>query len=140
PPGRPGCQRACLAGGAAGPHPCPPGGGACLDGSHVGVIHVSLSPLTTGTASKTDPGGNFCPGQSNSGGHMFGCFGSTACRTITENGAPAGALTPGAPASATPAAGVSPGPPGNGLAHAAADLPGPGAVSLPGKFTVSSIQ
>src|SRR5262245_40802554 len=133
-----GYTRDCLTGGADGTHPCTPGGGACLDGSHVGGIHVSLSPLTTGTASKTDPGGNFCPGQSNTGGHMFGCFGSTACRTITENGAPAGAITAGTPASATLAAVFCIGATGTGPVAASADWPGPGAVSLPGNFTVSS--
>jgi len=51
---------------------------------------ADLSPLTTGTSSKTSPTGNFCPGQTNKNGHLFGCFGSSACRTITENGAAAG--------------------------------------------------
>src|SRR4029077_20350458 len=81
-----GYTRDCLTGGTDGTHPCTPGGGACIDGSHVGVIKVNQSPRTTGTASKTDPNGNFCPGQSNANGHQFGCFGSSACRTITENG------------------------------------------------------
>jgi hypothetical protein len=135
-----GYTRDCLTGGADGTHPCTPGGGACLDGSHVGVIAVSLSPLTTGTASKTDPNGNFCPGQSNAGGHKFGCFGKDTCRTITENGASAGAITAGTPASATLAAVFCIGATGNGLVDASADLPGPGAVSLPGNFTVHSIQ
>src|SRR4029077_3203173 len=87
-----GYTRDCPTGGTDGTHPCTPGGGACIDGSHVGVINVNLSPLTTATATKTDPGGNFCPGQSNTGGHQFGCFGSPTCTTITENGSPAGPL------------------------------------------------
>jgi len=97
---------------------------------------VNLSPLTTGTASKTDPAGNFCPGQSSTGGHMFGCFGSSACRTITENGAASGPITTGTPASATLAAVFCIGATGNGLVDASADLPGPGAIALPGTFTV----
>src|SRR5215469_16106376 len=56
------------------PCTCNAGGGFCLDGSHVGPINVNLSPLSTGTSVLTDPGGNFCPGQSNVGGHQFGCF------------------------------------------------------------------
>jgi hypothetical protein len=98
------------------------------------MINVNLSPLTTGSASKTDPAGNFCAGQGNTGGHAFGCFGSSACRTITENGAAAGAITPGNPASATLASVFCIGATGNGLVDASADLPGPGAVSLPGSF------
>src|SRR5262249_6978701 len=126
-----GYTRDCLTGGTDGTHPCTPGGGQCIDGSHVGVIQVSLSPLTTGTASKTNATGNFCPGQSNVNGHAFGCFGSSACRTITENGSPAGAITPGSPSSATLAAVFCIAATGNGLVDASADLPGPGAVSLP---------
>src|SRR5262249_22583289 len=68
-----GYTRDCPTGGTDATHPCTPGGGACIDGSHVGVIQVSLSPLTTGTASKTNATGNFCPGQSNTSGHAFGC-------------------------------------------------------------------
>jgi hypothetical protein len=127
-----GYTRDCLTGGTDGTHPCTPGGGACIDGSHVGPINVDLSPLTTGTASKTDSGGNFCPGQTNTGGHMFGCFGSTACRTITENGVPYGPVVTGTPGPATLASVFCIAATGNGLVDASADLPGPGAVSLPG--------
>ena len=83
----------------------------------------------------TNGTGNFCPGQTNTGGHMFGCFGSAACRTITENGVASGAISTGTPASATLAAVFCIGATGNGLVDASADLPGPGAVSLPGSFT-----
>jgi len=127
-----GYTRDCPTGGTDGTHPCTPGGGACIDGSHVGPINVDLSPLTTGTASKTDPGWNFCPGQTNTGGHMFGCFGSTACRTITENGVPYGPVVTGTPGPATLASVFCIQATGNGLVDASADLPGPGAVSLPG--------
>jgi hypothetical protein len=132
-----GYTRDCPTGGADGTHPCTPGGGACIDGSHVGPINVNLSPLTTGTASMTNATGNFCPGQSNTSGHMFGCFGSSACRTITENGVPAGTITAGTPAGATLASVFCIGATGNGLVDASADLPGPGAVSLPGTYTVN---
>jgi hypothetical protein len=130
-----GYTRDCPTGGVDGTHPCTPGGGQCLDGSHVGVINVNLSPLSTGTSVLTDPGGNFCPGQSNTGGHMFGCFGSTACRTITENGS-AAMVTPGVPSPTKLASTFCIGMTGNGLVDASADLPGPGAVSLPGTFNL----
>jgi hypothetical protein len=131
-----GYTRDCPTGGADATHPCTPGGGQCIDGSHVGTINVNLSPLTTGTAVKTDPNGNFCPGQSNLNGHKFGCFGSGSCVTITENGSPAGPITNGTPSGVTLASVFCIGATGNGLVDASADLPGPGAVSLPGKYTV----
>jgi len=111
------------------PCTCLPGGGACLDGSHVGVIPINLSPLTTGPASATNATGLFCPSQPHAG-----CFGSSACRTITENGKAAGAVTPGTPASATLASVFCIAATGNGLVDASADLPGPGAIALPGTF------
>ncbi|HKA29510.1 MAG TPA: hypothetical protein VKH82_09055, partial [Candidatus Binatia bacterium] len=98
-------------------------------------INVNLSPLSTGTSVLTDPGGNFCPGQSNVGGHQFGCFGSTACRTITEKGSQS-MITPGVPSATTLASTFCIGATGNGLVDASADLPGPGAVSLPGTFNL----
>jgi hypothetical protein len=131
-----GVTRDCPTGGADATHPCTPGGGACIDGSHVGVILIDLSPLSTGTATMTNATGAFCPGQTNSGGHLFGCFGSTACRTITENGVAAGAVTTGIPASATLTSVFCIGATGNGLVDASADLPGPGAIALPGTFLV----
>jgi hypothetical protein len=138
-----GLTRDCLTGGSAGtgcgssgtdPCPCTAGGGLCVDGSHVGVIGVNLSPLTTGTATATDAGGLFCPGQ---GAAQVGCFGSQACRTITENGVPAGPITPGTPATATLASVFCISATGNGSVDATANLPGPGAVSLPGTFVVN---
>ncbi len=112
--------------------PCTVGGGNCCDGSHVGPINVNLSPLTTGAASDTDAGGIFCPGQTSAG-----CFGQGSCRTITENGAPAGPITVGTPSSATLASVFCIAASGNGLVDASAALPGPGAVSLPGTFEVN---
>jgi hypothetical protein len=98
------------------------------------VISVNLTPLTTGAASDTDAGGLFCPGQ---GAAQVGCFGSTACRTITENGVAAGAITPGTPSGATLASVFCIAATGNGLVDASANLPGPGAVALPGTFVVN---
>ena len=112
--------------------PCTPGGGLCIDGSHVGVISVNLTPATTGTSSVTNAGGLFCPGQLTAG-----CFGLSACRTITENGAAAGPLSIGTPANATLGSVFCIGATGNGLVDASANLPGPGAVSLPGTFTAN---
>ena len=52
----------------------------CLDGSHVGVITVNLSPLTTGTASRPIRW-SLLPGPGSYAGRpQDGCFGSTACR------------------------------------------------------------
>jgi hypothetical protein len=130
-----GYTRDCLTGGTDGTHPCTPGGGACIDGSHVGPINVNLSPLTTGTSVLTNATGNFCPGQTNTGGHAFGCFGSTACRTITESGA-ATMINPGTPTATKLASTFCLVASGNGLVDASADLPGPGAVSLPGTFNL----
>jgi len=127
-----GVTRDCPTGGTDGSHPCTPGGGQCIDGSHVGVINVNLSPLTTGTATSTNAGGLFCPSQTHAG-----CFGSAACRTITENGAAAGAVSVGTPAGATLASTFCIAATGNGLVDASADLPGPGAVSLVGTFTAN---
>jgi hypothetical protein len=129
-----GITRDCPTGGTDGTHPCTPGGGLCIDGSHVGVIAIDLSPLTTGSASMTDAAGLFCPGQGMGSTGLAGCFGSGACRTITENGAAAGTVTPGVPANATLASVFCIASTGNGLVDASADLPGPGAIALPGTF------
>jgi hypothetical protein len=129
-----GLTRDCPTGGADGTHPCTPGGGNCIDGSHVGPIAVNLSPLTTGTANKTSATGLFCPGQGPAAGpgHLAGCFGSTACTSITENGVPYFGIPTGSPVPATLASVFCVASTGNGLVDASADLPGPGAVSLPG--------
>jgi len=116
--------------------PCTAGGGNCCDGSHVGVIAINLSPLQTGTSTKNSATGNFCPGQTNTSGHLFGCFGATNCRNIRETGAPAGAITLGTPSSAKLASVFCIPGTGNGLVDASADLPGPGATALSGIFNV----
>jgi hypothetical protein len=130
-----GLTRDCPTGGADATHPCTPGGGACIDGLHAGVIGIDLSPLTTGTASITDPGGLFCPGQ---GAGQVGRFGSPACRTLSERGVSAGPFFTGVPTSGTLASVFCIGATGNGLVDASANLPGPGAVSLPGTFLANT--
>ena len=134
-----GITRDCLTGGSDATHPCTPGGGNCIDGSHVGPIAVSLSPLTTGSASKSDANGLFCPNQGPAAGpgHLAGCFGSPTCRSITENGSPGGPISIGVPASAKLASVFCVASTGNGLVDASTDLPGPGAVSLPGNFVAN---
>ena len=129
-----GLTRDCPTGGADGTHPCTPGGGDCLDGSHVGPISVDLSPLTTGSANKTSATGIFCPGQGPAAGagHLAGCFGSTACTSITETGVPYFGLPPGYQVPAILASVFCVAATGNGLVDASVDLPGPGAVSLTG--------
>jgi hypothetical protein len=137
-----GYTRDCPTGGSSGattcgpahnqPCTCAPGGGFCLDGSHVGVIPISLSPLETATRSlAADATGLFCPNQNNPG-----CFGSGTCVTITENGKAAGPVSPGTAATATLASVFCIPSTGNGSIDAVADLPGPGAIALPGSFLV----
>src|SRR5262249_39066470 len=112
--------------------PCNAGGGACCDGGHVGAIGVNLSPLPTGPASTTSSVGRFCTGQL--AGTHAGCFGSSTCRTINENGSPAGPILTNVPAAATLASVFCIPATGNALVNASADLPGPGAVALPGAY------
>src|SRR5262249_52561840 len=57
-----GVTRDCPTGGTDATHPCTPGGGACLDGSHVGVIPINLSPLTTRPATPAHRAGPVRPG------------------------------------------------------------------------------
>src|SRR5262249_7268213 len=140
-----GLTRDCLTGGSSAATNCPngtgtspcdcqagtPGHDGCIDGTHVGPITVNLSPLTTTQTVSTTTDGNFCPGQGGPPGSP-GCFGKSACRTITENGTPAGPLTNGVGADVTLAYVFCISSTPNGLVNFAADLPGPGAVSLPG--------
>ena len=135
-----GLTRDCLTGGVgAPPKDCQAGvpmHDGCIDGTHVGPITVNLSPLTTTTTTVTNGTGTFCPGQGGTPG-TNGCFGSGACRTITENGSPAGAMTTGMPANVTLAYVFCIIATPNGLVNFAADLPGPGAVALAGTFTAN---
>jgi hypothetical protein len=138
--------KACVAVNAAGDtYDCAP-----PPATFLGPITVNLSPITTGTATKSDAGGNFCPSQANSG--AFGCAGVTGAANaicpggnapplidyIEEIGAPAGPLS-STPASGTlasvfciPTVGGSLG----FLVNSAGNLPGPGATSLPGTLAL----
>jgi hypothetical protein len=114
------------------------------DGTNLGAISVDLTPLTTGTATKTEASGNLCPGQDASSnpaiGPKSGCFGSDACRTIEERGTPAGALSPGTAAPVRLASVFcipETGDPSGQIINLAAGLPGPGATSLPGTVTIN---
>jgi mucin-6/19 len=108
---------------------CPTDG---LDGTLTAVLALDLSPLTTETVTVTAPTFvPFCPGQT-----AGGCFGSQHCRTIIENGSPAGPITPGTPANTTLASVFCIPGSTDPLVDFAFGLPGPGAVSLPGTSLV----
>jgi hypothetical protein len=116
----------------------------------LGPIAVGLTPITTGTASDSDPGGLFCPAQANTG--AFGCAGDGSAPNglcpggnvaplidyIEEVGSPAGVLS-STPAAATlastfciPTVGGALG----FLVNSAGNLAGPGATSLPGTLAI----
>jgi hypothetical protein len=143
-----GLTRDCPPGGVDVGAPCTPGE-ACADGSlSLGALAVDLTPLTTGVANKTAADGLFCPGQASGDTGQQGCFGRqtdantdpfTECSSITENGSPAGEpLVDGVPKAATLAT-VFCIPPAQGdiggIVNLSANLPGPGATSLPGLLT-----
>jgi hypothetical protein len=132
--------------------PCPRcSGGTCQGGAHKGMsctptgvlgttldcpplpaqflapLDVTLSPLTTGTATMTSASGSFCPSQANAG-----AFGKTNARAIVETGKPAGSLTDGAPHNSVLASVFCIPQTGNIAIDIAADLPGPGAIGLNG--------
>ena len=137
-----GLTRDCLTGGVGTPpNDCQAGVSghdSCIDGVHVGPINVNLSPLGTGLASKTDPNGNFCTGQPSTPG-TAGCFGTSAapfntlCTTINEQGAAAPVVL-NVPTAVTLSSVFCISATGSGTVNFAADLPGPGAVSLPGTY------
>ena len=129
-----GLTRDCPPGGVSPGHACALQGNGerCADESvHVGILQVNLIPLATVDASAAAADGNFCPSQKTAG-----CFADTTCTQIIEHGQPAGAITAGSAATATLASVFCIPSSGNGLVDIAADLPGPGAVTLPGTFTV----
>jgi hypothetical protein len=115
---------------------CLPGGS---DGSSdLGSISVDLTPLVSATVSDSDGAGLFCPGQT-AGGGKEGCFGSTACRSFSQSGMPAGPITqdvsqPIALASVFCLPGT-----GNVVIDGAASLPGPGAASLTANVVMHEI-
>jgi hypothetical protein len=103
---------------------CPP-----RDDLYLGRLAVALSPLTTATTRLASPTGTFCPGQATPG-----AFGGPA-GAIRETGAPL--LQELSNVFATTVASVFciPGT-GNSLIDGIIDLPGPGAVSVPGTAAV----
>lgn len=103
--------------------------------NRVGTILVDLSPLRTAAVNKTATAdGLFCPTQTAT---QEGCFGKKACRSITENGAPAGPLTPGTSSNVTLASVFCIAATNDPTVDGSANLPGPGAVSLPGSFLLT---
>jgi hypothetical protein len=103
---------------------CPPPADA-----YQGRLAVSLTPVTTGTTQLANTSGGFCPGQ-----RTRGAFGGPA-RRIRETGSPLLSEIPNV--FATTLAGTFCVPAtGNFLIDALADLPGPGAVSIPGTASV----
>jgi hypothetical protein len=97
-------------------------------GSTLPGFTVDLTPASTdATVTKSDPGGLFCPGQVTAG-----CFpGGGACKYIEANGAAAGAVTAGVGHSLRLASVFCIPKTGNALVDGAANLPGPGEVTLP---------
>ena len=97
----------------------------CLpSGTTLPSFAVNLSPTSTGT--EVLVGSTPCPGQTSPG-----CFGDATCDYIEVRGSSAGTLTPGPKAIRLASAFCIPAT-GNLLIDGAADLPGPGAVTLPG--------
>jgi hypothetical protein len=102
----------------------------CLpSGVGLAPFGVNLNPISTGTESRSGP--TFCPGQDAVAPGLNGCFGQASCDYIEERGAPAGTLFPGPKAGRLASVFCIPAT-GNGLIDGAADLPGPGATTLPG--------
>jgi hypothetical protein len=87
---------------------------------------VTLAPITTGSATKTNASGLFCPSQANAG-----AFGDGTVKTITTTGSAPGNLTTGPALAGTLGSVFCIPATGNVLIDGAADLPGPGAVTLP---------
>jgi len=104
---------------------CPPDEGMNFEGA----LSVDLNPLTTGSVSVTSATGFFCTGQTSS---HAGAFGQPDTRCITETGVEAGDLTDRMPHAAREAAVFCIPATFNGTINVVADLPGPGATSLPG--------
>jgi hypothetical protein len=97
----------------------------------VGNLKVDLSPLGTGVSTKADASGLFCPSQATAG-----CFGQATCRSLTENGSPAGPLSIGTPKAVTLASTFCVPKTNNILIDLVANLPGPGATALPGQYLI----
>jgi len=111
----------------------------CLPaGFFVGRIPVDLTPLTTGSTMLESTDGMFCPGQvATIGPGLNGAFGLLAARKIVEVGEPFGDLSGGSGTGILASTFCIP-KTGNGLIDGSADLPGPGATSLPGLLELVS--
>lgn len=117
----------------------------CLpSGVGLAPFGVNLTPISTGTAFDSDGAGSFCPGQDATAPGKNGCFGcdGTAdgppcpadvgvCDYFEVRGADAGLMSPGPHTGRLASAFCIPATT-NGLIDGAADLPGPGATTLPG--------
>jgi hypothetical protein len=108
---------------------CPP-----TPANFLAPLAVSLSPLSTGTVTKTGgTTGNFCPSPPASmAQRTLGAFGKTNARCIKETGSPAGDLRDGLPHPSKLASAFCIPQTGNVAIDPAADLPGPGAFSITG--------
>jgi hypothetical protein len=104
---------------------CPPN-----PANFLAPLAVSLSPLSTGTVTKTGTAGNFCPGPPAQ--RTNGAFGKTTAQCIKETGSPAGDLRDGQPHPSKLASAFCIPATGNVAIDPAADLPGPGAFSITG--------
>jgi len=137
-----GLSRDCPPGGVGEGAPCTPDGtSSCTHGStNLGDLAVNLSPLSTATVSATNADGLFCPGQ---GGANAGCFGTNVsaeeCTSITEVGSPAGLLSLEVPAAAKLASVFCIPATGDAAVDGAGGLPGPGATTLTGTFTLHEV-
>jgi hypothetical protein len=90
-------------------------------------LPVDLTPLTSGTASKTAADGLFCNPQTDAG-----AFGQAGAQCIQETGMPAGDLSDGQPHNSNLASIFCIPATGNAAVDGVADLPGPGAIGLNG--------
>jgi len=106
---------------------CPPAADKFL-----AALAVTLGPLTSGSAEKTEATGKFCPGQGEGTFGALGAFGKPAARCIQEAGSPAGDLSDGNPHPGVLASVFCIPVTGNPAIDPAADLPGPGAFSITG--------
>jgi len=140
----------CLPGGCSDPaNPdCRPdiAGGSCKDSAgnqagNLGSIPVDLTPLGTAAVSKTAADGRFCPGQT---AQSAGCFNAELltqsangpnCRGIFLEGQAFGDLRSGSPGTGVLASVFCIPQTSALIINASADLPGPGATSLPGTMT-----
>src|SRR4029077_14966509 len=110
----------------------------CLPGPgfFLATLPVDLSPLTSGSTSKTAADGLFCPDQVHPG--AFGVAPQDSdppppfAQAIKQTGSPSGDLTVGLPHPSTLVSSFCIPKTGNPAVDNAADLPGPGSLSLPG--------